>query len=135
MPRRDVSIAVVGSGGDGVVTLGDLVAQAAAKEGLHVIKTEAYGPQIRGGESSCAVRLAAHEIAAPADAVDVLVVFRWADFARFRGEIAVSEDAVILVEADDKTPADQIDVAIEGRSLMIPVPFTELARDTAGSPA
>ena len=52
MPRRDVSIAVVGSGGDGVVTLGDLVAQAAAKEGLHVIKTEAYGPQIRGGESS-----------------------------------------------------------------------------------
>ena len=90
MPRRDVSIAVVGSGGDGVVTLGDLVAQAAAKEGLHVIKTEAYGPQIRGGESSCAVRVAAHEIAAPADAVDVLVVFRWADFARFRGEIQVA---------------------------------------------
>jgi 2-oxoglutarate ferredoxin oxidoreductase subunit alpha len=126
---------MVGSGGDGVVTMGDLVAQAAAREGLQAIKTEAYGPQIRGGEASCTVRVAAEEIFAQGDLVDVLVVFRWADFARFRGEIAVAEDAVILSEADDKTPANEIDIAIDGRALTIPVPFTELARDAAGSPA
>ena len=57
MTTRDVTIGVVGSGGDGVVTLGDLIAQVAAEEGLHVVKTEAYGPQIRGGESSCTVRI------------------------------------------------------------------------------
>ena len=135
MPTKDLTIAMVGSGGDGVVTMGDLVAQAAAREGLHAIKTEAYGPQIRGGEASCTVRVAAEEIFAQGDTVDVLVVFRWADFARFRGEIAVAEDAVILSEADDKTPAEEIGVAIEGRSVTIPVPFTELARDAAGSPA
>src|SRR5204863_9146610 len=56
------TIAVVGSGGDGVVTLGDLIAQVAAHEGLNVIKTEAYGPQIRGGESSCTVRVASSKI-------------------------------------------------------------------------
>ena len=90
MTSRDLTIAVVGSGGDGVMTLGDLLAQVAAKEGLHVIKTESYGPQIRGGEASCTVRVAAEEIFAPGDAVDVLVVFRWADFAHFRGEISVA---------------------------------------------
>jgi 2-oxoglutarate ferredoxin oxidoreductase subunit alpha len=135
MPTKDLTIAMVGSGGDGVVTMGDLIAQAAAREGLHAIKTEAYGPQIRGGESSCTVRVSTSEIHAQGDTVDVLVVFRWADFARFRGEISVSEDAIILSEADDKTPADQIDVSIEGRSLSVPVPFTELARDAAGTPA
>src|SRR4029077_1789947 len=61
MPTNDLTIAMVGSGGDGVVTMGNLIAQAAAREGLHVIQTEAYGPQIRGGEASCTVRVAAGE--------------------------------------------------------------------------
>src|ERR1700693_361565 len=101
MPTKDLTIAMVGSGGDGVVTAGDLVAQAAAREGRHAIKTEAYGPQIRGGEASCTVRVAAGPILAQADRIDVLVVFRRADLNRFRGEISVAQDAVILAEADD----------------------------------
>jgi 2-oxoglutarate ferredoxin oxidoreductase subunit alpha len=103
MPKRDVTIAMVGSGGDGVVTMGNLVAQAAAREGLHVIQTEAYGPQIRGGETSCTVRLASREVYAQGDAVDVLVIFSWENFARFRGEISAAADAVILCEAADET--------------------------------
>ena len=62
MPKRDLTIAMVGAGGDGIVTMGDILAQAAAREGLNVLKTEAYGPQIRGGESSCIVRLSADPI-------------------------------------------------------------------------
>jgi 2-oxoglutarate ferredoxin oxidoreductase subunit alpha len=93
MATRDITIGIVGSGGDGVVTLGDLIAQVAAQEGLHVIKTEAYGPQIRGGESSCTVRVAADEVFAQGASVDVLVVFGWSDFGRFRGEISVAPDA------------------------------------------
>ncbi|HYV43025.1 MAG TPA: 2-oxoacid:acceptor oxidoreductase family protein, partial [Thermoanaerobaculia bacterium] len=69
MPTKDLTIAMVGSGGDGVVTMGDLIAQAAAREGLHAIKTEAYGPQIRGGEASCTVRLASRDIFAQGDTV------------------------------------------------------------------
>ena len=38
------------------------MAQAGASEGLHVMKVEAYGPQIRGGESSCTVRVSTEEI-------------------------------------------------------------------------
>ena len=53
----------------------------------NVIKTEAYGPQIRGGESSCTVRISQTPIYAQGDVVDVLVVFNWADFDRFKGEI------------------------------------------------
>jgi 2-oxoglutarate/2-oxoacid ferredoxin oxidoreductase subunit alpha len=135
MTINDLTIAMVGSGGDGVVTMGNLIAQAAAREGLHVIQTEAYGPQIRGGESSCTVRVAAGEVFAQGDSVNVLVIFRWADFARFRGEITVAKDVVILVEAEDPTPPEDIDLGIEGTGLSIPVPFTALARESAGSAA
>src|SRR5262252_1055026 len=94
MATKDVTISVVGAGVDGVVTLGDLIAQVAAHEGLHVIKTEAYGPQIRGGESSCTVRVASEKIHSQGAAVDVLVVFSWNDYKRFRGEIFVAPGAL-----------------------------------------
>ena len=133
MPRRDLTIAMVGSGGDGVITMGDMVAQAGAAEGLHVMKVEAYGPQIRGGESSCTVRVSADPIFAQGDEVQVLVVFNWADFARFRGEILCSEDAVVLYEATDETPHEEIDLGPVQEVRWVPVPFIQLAKEAAGT--
>ncbi|MBD3857692.1 MAG: 2-oxoacid:acceptor oxidoreductase family protein [Acidobacteria bacterium] len=133
MPTRDLTFAIVGSGGDGVITVGDMMAQAGASEGLHVMKVEAYGPQIRGGESSCTVRLSADPIFAQGDLVQVLVVFNWADFARFRGEIICGENAVILYEATDETPRDQIDLGPVEEVKWVPVPFIELAKEAAGT--
>src|SRR5437764_11233010 len=86
-PMNELTFAFVGAGGDGAVTAGDMIAGVCASEGLHVVKTEAYSPQIRGGESSATVRVSSERIHAQADAVDVLVVFSWADFARFSNEI------------------------------------------------
>jgi 2-oxoglutarate ferredoxin oxidoreductase subunit alpha len=133
MSTTDLTIAIVGSGGDGVITMGDLVAQAAAAEGLHVIKTEAYGPQIRGGESSCTIRVAAGEIFAQGDLVDVLVLFRASDLERFRGEIRLSGGGALLLEADDPTAAG-LDPEISGGARRIPIPFSRLSRDAAGTP-
>lgn len=96
---HDLTFAFVGAGGDGAVTAGDIIAGVCASEGLHVIKTEAYGPQIRGGESSSTIRIGTERLFAQADAVDVLVVFSWADFARFKNELVIKTDAVIFHEA------------------------------------
>ncbi len=133
MPTRDLTIAVVGSGGDGVITVGDMIAQAGAAKGLHVMKVEAYGPQIRGGESSCTVRLSADPIYAQGDLVQVLVVFNWADFGQFRGEIVAAENAIVLYEATDETPRDEIDLGPVSEVRWVPVPFIELAKEAAGT--
>ena len=79
---------------------------ASAREGLSVIKTEAYGPQIRGGESSCTVRISATPIHALADALDVVVVFHWSDFARFRAEMTLAPDAIVFYDVADPAPED-----------------------------
>jgi 2-oxoglutarate ferredoxin oxidoreductase subunit alpha len=124
---HDLIFAFVGAGGDGAVTAGDIIAGVCASEGLHVIKTEAYGPQIRGGESSATVRVSSTPVYAQADAVDALVVFSWADFARFSNEIVLASDAVIFHEAADAPPEE-----MRSRTCHA-IPFANLARE-AGAP-
>src|SRR5512140_66734 len=135
MPTRDLTLAMVGSGGDGVVTMGEMMAQAGARDGLNVIKVEAYGPQIRGGESSCTLRMSAEPISAQGDAVDVLVVFNWADFSRFKGEVVPKADAVILYEASDATPIADVKIPAAAKATWIPVPFVEIATKATGTKA
>jgi 2-oxoglutarate ferredoxin oxidoreductase subunit alpha len=103
---HELSLSIVGAGGDGAVAAGDILSMASAREGLSVIKTEAYGPQIRGGESSCTVRISATPIHALADALDALVVFHWSDFARFKAEMTLAPSAIIFYDANDAPPED-----------------------------
>ncbi len=116
--KQDVTLSIVGSGGDGAVAAGDIVAMACAGAGLHVMKTEAYGPQIRGGESSCTVRISAVPISAQADSIDALVAFNWADLARFGDEIKLSDDCLVFYEAKDSPPPN-----VPGK--LIPIAFSE----------
>jgi 2-oxoglutarate/2-oxoacid ferredoxin oxidoreductase subunit alpha len=125
--QNAITLSIVGSGGDGAVVAGDLLAMACAGRGLHVMKTEAYGPQIRGGESSSTVRISALPLYAQADVVDALVALRFSDFARFSNEITLSDSAVVLHEPDDAPPPE---LAQRSRAM----PFTELAK-AAGAPS
>jgi len=131
--RKELTIAMVGSGGDGVVTMGDLMAQAAAREGLHLIKTEAYGPQIRGGESSCTVRWSTIPIHAQGDTIDVMVAFGWGDLERFRGELVPSSNAIVLCEEADPVSLDEMKNAMPEGTRWISVPFARLAKEALGS--
>jgi 2-oxoglutarate ferredoxin oxidoreductase subunit alpha len=132
MTTKDLTLAMVGSGGDGVVTMGDLIAAAGAKEGLYVIKTEAYGPQIRGGESTCTVRLSVDEIYATSDTVDALIVFNWADIQRFRGEVVPSPNALILYEEKDPIPLEEMKKGMPEGATWIPVGFNRIAKEATG---
>jgi 2-oxoglutarate ferredoxin oxidoreductase subunit alpha len=125
---QEVSLSIVGSGGDGAVAAGDIMAMACASQGLHVMKTEAYGPQIRGGESSCTVRISSVPVFAQAGALDALVVFNWGDFARFGDEINAGSDCIIFHDAADVAPAN-----LPG--ILIPVSFADLMKqaDAPGS--
>jgi 2-oxoglutarate ferredoxin oxidoreductase subunit alpha len=119
---QEITLSIVGSGGDGAVVAGDILAMACAASGLHVMKTEAYGPQIRGGESSCTVRIGAAPITAQADRIEALVVLSWDDFARFRDELVLAEDATIFYDATDAPPE-------EVKQTKIAVPFEKLPKN------
>ena len=70
-------IILAGFGGQGIMTMGQLLAQAGLDEGRHVTWLPSYGPEMRGGTANCDVILDDAEIASPivhGDATTVIVM-------------------------------------------------------------
>lgn len=59
------SIIIAGFGGQGVMLLGKIIAQAAMLSGLHVTWIPKYGAEVRGGTAHCMVRVSSKPIASP----------------------------------------------------------------------
>lgn len=98
MSGREVSLAIVGSGGAGVMTTGELLLATAASCGLYGLMTTSYGPQIRGGESACFLRLGVTPFEKQADELDLLVAFDWRNVDRFQEELSLKPEAWLLYE-------------------------------------
>ena len=79
MEINDLTIGFIGSGGDGVVSAGEILVSSAASEGLYCFMTKSFGPQIRGGESSSQVRISTEQVLSQGDFLDALIVFNWKD--------------------------------------------------------
>ena len=58
-------ILIAGSGGQGVMLMGQLLAYGAVYEGLEVTFFPSYGPEMRGGTANCTVVIADEEIGSP----------------------------------------------------------------------
>jgi 2-oxoisovalerate ferredoxin oxidoreductase beta subunit len=61
----NLAIKVAGFGGQGVLLLGEVLAEAGLAAGLHVSWLPSYGPEMRSGTSHCDVRIAGRPIASP----------------------------------------------------------------------
>lgn len=99
---KSVVLAMVGSGGDGVALLGDLLLRMAAKQGLYGMMVQSYGPQIRGGESAVTLRICEREVQYEGDEVDVLLCFRLRDIKRFRGSLRLHDNSVVILDKEEK---------------------------------
>ena len=58
-------VIMAGTGGQGVMIMGQLLANAAMKEGRHVVWFPSYGPEARGGTADCTVIISSDEIGSP----------------------------------------------------------------------
>lgn len=102
--RTEVALALVGSGGAGVMTTGELLLDTAAACGFYGILTKSYGPQIRGGESACILRLGSRPFDKQADQLDLLIALDWRNVDRFQEELRLSPAAWILYEESQGQP-------------------------------
>ena len=121
---NDMIIGMAGSGGDGIVSAGDALISAAAREGYYAMLTKSFGSQIRGGESSCRLRVATTPVLNPGGTLDVAVVLNWEDFLRFGGELPVGPDTVVLYEKKTGVEPAAIPLKIQP-AIVLAVPITE----------
>ncbi|MFQ6617729.1 MAG: 2-oxoacid:acceptor oxidoreductase family protein, partial [Fidelibacterota bacterium] len=133
MNVTDVTIGIAGAGGDGVITAGDILVSAASRCGLFCFMLKSFGAQIRGGESSCRVRFSRDQVLSQGDKLNILAVFNWDDFGRFKEELIVKDGVIVLVDEKDNTPQDRIPLDFSMVQAFYKIPFTGIAREKAGS--
>jgi 2-oxoglutarate/2-oxoacid ferredoxin oxidoreductase subunit alpha len=126
MSRSELAIAITGAGGAGVISCGELLLQAWAREGGRGLLRKAFGPQIRGGESAALLKLTEGERYTAAGHYDVLLALDWNNYARFGDEIRLTADSRVICEEKGELPES---VAALGCTV-IRLPMAELAAST-----
>ena len=109
-------IRLTGSGGQGLILAGIIIAEAGLLDGKHAIQTQSYGPEARGGASKAEVIISNEEIDFPkAGEADVLLALTQQAYDIYAK--TVKRDGVIIADAsiefdDAKKPARVIHVPI-----------------------
>jgi len=77
-----------GFGGQGVLSMGLNLAQAAMLEGKHVTYLPSYGAEMRGGTANCTVAISDEEIASPvASSPEFVVAMNQPSLVKFQNQI------------------------------------------------
>ncbi len=82
-------IIISGAGGQGVMLLGKVLAEAAMREKKSVTWLPAYGAEVRGGTAYCMVIISDTEIGSPfIDIADTLIIMNSPSLERFKSRIS-----------------------------------------------
>jgi 2-oxoisovalerate ferredoxin oxidoreductase beta subunit len=95
---KQLNIKIAGFGGQGVLSGGLTLAQAACADKKYVSWYPAYGPEQRGGTANCSVVISGDSIGSPVvENSDVLIALNKPALEKFVGE--VKEDGVIFYDS------------------------------------
>lgn len=77
-------VIMAGTGGQGIMVMGQLLAHAALVENRNVVWFPSYGPETRGGFADCTVILSSDEIGSPVcDTPDTLIALNQANLDKY----------------------------------------------------
>src|SRR4030067_1706783 len=99
-----LNIMVGGEAGQGVQSVGFILAKALARGGYHIFADQDYESRVRGGHNFYRVRAADSEIAAIADSVDILVALNSETMSLHQKELANKGVIVFDTEKVKDTP-------------------------------
>jgi 2-oxoglutarate ferredoxin oxidoreductase subunit alpha len=120
MASRDLVIRIAGESGEGVISTGELVAQAAARAGFELITFKTYPAEIKGGHALIQLRLSDRRLYTQGDQLDVLLAFN--QEAHDRNVADLRPGGLLIYDSAEFTPPDG------GERRQYAVPLTEIAR-------
>ncbi|HPO15865.1 MAG TPA: 2-oxoacid:acceptor oxidoreductase family protein [Candidatus Hydrogenedentes bacterium] len=120
-------IVMSGSGGQGILYMGNLLAQAALREGRHVTFMPTYGVAMRGGTANCVVKISSEEIGSPVmERPHAAILMNRQSLDKFEsvvrsGGLVIANSSIIDPEAFDHPHEAKV----------VPVPANHIAREVA----
>ncbi|MFH0823551.1 MAG: 2-oxoacid:acceptor oxidoreductase family protein [Pseudomonadota bacterium] len=124
LPAQRIEIRLAGSGGQGIILAGLVLAEAAGiYDDREAAMIQSYGPEARGGTSKAEIIISDHRIDYPlCGRVDLFLAMTQEAADAYSGDL--SPEAWVLVDAD------LVPHPPEGRTVRLP--FTAVARDKLG---
>ncbi|MBW1751942.1 MAG: 2-oxoacid:acceptor oxidoreductase subunit alpha [Deltaproteobacteria bacterium] len=116
----DITVKIGGEAGQGIQTMGHMLALVCREAGLYVMAINDFESRIRGGHSFFQIRICDKPVQAPHHKVHLLVALNRETYDLHKGQLA-SGGRVIM---------DEIDGSGEGD--LIALPFSELAKKAGG---
>jgi len=127
--KARVEIVASGFGGQGVVRLGQILGEAAVKQGLHVTMLKSHGTEMRGGYVRSQVVLSPDVIDSPmCENPDYLVALSSSAYDRFKGTVA--DHGVIIYDPAFVENVDTVNLSCSQKSF----PAKDLAMKHFGRP-
>ena len=104
--------AFAGSGGQGVLSMGYILAFAAMRDKMNVTYLPSYGAEVRGGTANCTVCVSDEEIASPvASSPDYAVVLNKPSMVKYQE--LIKKDGIMLINSslvDGETDRGDIEI-------------------------
>ncbi|OQA84976.1 MAG: 2-oxoglutarate oxidoreductase subunit KorA [Lentisphaerae bacterium ADurb.Bin242] len=97
MDSTMLQVVIGGEAGQGLVTLGELLARCLVRSGYHIHVTQRYMSRIRGGHNTFSIRFGVEPADAPAEAIHVLVALD-ADTVHLHREEMVPDGGMIIID-------------------------------------
>lgn len=113
-------IIIAGFGGQGIMLLGKVLAEASMREAKFVTWFPAYGAEVRGGTAHCMVVVSDQEIGSPyVDKADTLIAMNAPSLEKFKSRLATKG---LLIINSSLVPA-----SLNKSLRVLQHPFTEIA--------
>ncbi len=125
---KDIIIRVGGEGGEGVISAGDMLAQASARAGLEVLTFKTFPAEIKGGYAMYQFRVSSEKILSHGDTFDIIVAFNAEAYEVNKGLL---KPGTVLVY--DGPGGDADPKPIEG-VIQYAVPMTKISKIDLVSP-
>lgn len=101
-----LNVLIGGQAGQGLVTIGQLLAKSLIRAGYSIVVTQSYQSRIRGGHNTFAIRVSPGEIFAPQEAVDLLIALN--EETVWLHEASLSRGGLILADEAVNTGGDRL---------------------------
>lgn len=100
----DIAIRIGGEGGEGVISSGDFLMQAAARAGFEVMTFKSFPAEIKGGYALSQVRFSDEKILSQGDGFDIVVCFNDEAYQVNKADLAPGK--VLVYDGPDEFPIE-----------------------------